>query len=43
MKTMKITIDPVSYSKFMGLELEYVLENWDEILKNILEECDNLF
>ena len=35
---LKITIDPVSYSEFMGLELEYVLENWEEILKKILQD-----
>jgi hypothetical protein len=40
---LKITIDPVSYSQFMGLELEFVLENWDEILKTILQECENIF
>jgi hypothetical protein len=40
---LKITIDPVSYSEFMGLELEYVLENWEEILKKILQVCENIF
>ncbi len=40
---LKITIDPVSYSEFMGLELEYVLENWEEILKKILQACEELF
>jgi hypothetical protein len=40
---LKITIDPVSYSEFMGLELEYVLENWQEILKKNLQVCENIF
>ena len=39
---LKITIDPVSYSEFMGLELEYVLENWEEILNKILQVCENI-
>jgi tRNA A37 threonylcarbamoyladenosine dehydratase len=43
MNEIKITIDPQSYAEFMGLDLDYVIENWDTMLPKIIQECENIF
>ena len=41
--TTSLTYDPQSYAEFMGLELDYVLENWTEIKESIEKEIEDIF
>ena len=41
--TTSLTYDPQSYAEFMGLELDYVLENWTEIKESIEREIEDIF
>jgi tRNA A37 threonylcarbamoyladenosine dehydratase len=42
MENITITFDPESYAEFMNLDLNYVLDNWDDISTRLEMELKSI-